>query len=744
MRKKLISAVIFLAIAFGISRGSFAAEIKKGIENFPESYRPYLQALKEKHPNWEFSALYTEFDFEHVISNEYRNSSNLVPIEYNDRWKCTDPDLYNIQIDRGWVNASRQAVEYTMDPRNFLNEVRVFQFEKLSYDTAVHTKAGVEKILYGTEFYQRKASYRTADGYPITMDKTYADLLWEAAIYSGVSPYHLASRMRQELGAFVSHDSISGTVSGYEGLYNFYNIGATSSSEVLGAIKNGLSFARDGKGASEAEKQNLLLPWNNPERAIKGGAVFIGKSYISVGQNTLYLQKFSVNDSHPENLFWHQYMTNCLAPYNESIGIYKAYQNNQMLDSSIGFLIPVYENMQPIMTESPDIVSSDFENDATSMYANVSTVLNIRTGPGTNYEILTSIPKDTVVTRIKKGIQQGETWDKIQLTNGMIGYVFASYLKEVPTPTITKIELSVENEVMQKGSTQAVQVKIEPEGTEEKLVWESSNENVICVDQEGRITAVGNGKAEVIAKTLSGNVEGRTSITVYTAPYDIVLSKETATLLLGKTFQLVGNVLPEEASQTQINWHSENETIATVSEDGLIEAKQVGTTNIVASIGTIEKKCEITVVEFKPEWNLSFNESLTVTGNEISGLPWENITVSNVQALITSNLQMKFVNNVGIILTENDKIGTGSELIISTEEGSEIYRYEFLLYGDLNGDGAIDALDVLVLQKHILETKLLQGIYLKAGNLSKNGNTPSALDGLKLQKHILEIKTIEQ
>lgn len=651
---------------------------------------------------------------------------------------------YNVEIDKGWVNASRRAVEYTMDPRNFLNEVRIFQFEKLSYDTSIHTKAGVEKILYGTEFYQRKVSYKTADGYPILMDRTYSDLIWDAAIYSGVSPYHLASRIKQELGAFISHSSISGTVSGYEGLYNFYNIGATSSSEPLGAVKNGLAFARDGKGLSETEKQNLFLPWNNPERAIKGGAVFIGKSYINVGQNTLYLQKFAVNNNYPENLFWHQYMTNCLAPYSESVGIYKAYQSNGVLDSSIGFLIPVYENMPEVMTDSPDIKDSDFENDNTSMYANVTTTLNIRTGPGTGYEILTAIPKDTVVTRIKKGIQSEETWDKVKLSNGMVGYVFASYLKEVPTPTITNIELSVENDIMQKGTKQAVTIRITPEDVQDKIIWESSDENVLSVDEEGVVTAIGNGEADIIAKTMEGSVEGRVTISVFTPAYDIVLSKENISIISGSTFQLVGNVLPEDASQTLITWTSENVDIATVSEDGLIEAKQVGTTNIVASVGNIQKKCQVTVIELSTEWRVEFDEELNVTGNEISGLSQEDITVSNIQSLISTNLQMIFINNNGETLALDSNIGTGSKLILSTEDGTEVYEYEFLLYGDLNGDGVINALDALVLQKHILETKLLEGIYLKAGNLSKNGNPPSALDGLKLQKHILEIKMIEQ
>lgn len=373
MKTKILKIIVFLFLCLCFLQVKSIASVKKeGIENFPQSYRPYLYELKKKHPNWEFTALYTGFDFNYVISQEYRNDKNLVPLSYSDNWKCTDKDKYNIEIDKGWVNASESAVRYTMDPRNFLNDVRIFQFEKLSYDPNTNTKEGVEKILYGTEFYKRTVSYRTSTGATINTGSTYSDLIWNSAIYSGVSPYHLASRIKQEVGPFISHASISGTVAGFEGLYNFYNIGATSSTEPLGAIKNGLQFAKDGKGASEQVKANLFIPWDTPERAIKGGAVFIGSSYIKIGQNTLYLQKFDVNDDRGDDLFWHQYMTNCLAPYSESQGIYKAYESNGMLDSSIGFLIPVYENMPEYAQDSPNIWDSDYEADNTKMYPNVT------------------------------------------------------------------------------------------------------------------------------------------------------------------------------------------------------------------------------------------------------------------------------------------------------------------------------------------------------------------------------------
>ena len=150
------------------------------------------------------------------------------------------------------------------------------------------------------------------------MNSKYSDLILLAGKHQKFLLNHLASRIKQEVGPFLSHSSISGRVAGFEGLYNFYNIGATSSSEPMGAIKNGLRYARDGKGASEATKAKYLIPWNNKEKAITGGGIFIGSSYINVGQDTLYLQKFHVTSNTGGELFWHQYMTNIQDPTNQA------------------------------------------------------------------------------------------------------------------------------------------------------------------------------------------------------------------------------------------------------------------------------------------------------------------------------------------------------------------------------------------------------------------------------------------
>ncbi len=746
MRKRLFHIVFFLLIFIIINMGNTAQASTKlnGIENFPDSYKPYLYELKKRYPNWEFTALYTGIDWNTAVSNEYANDKNLVPKSYSNDWKCLIHGKYNVDIDLGWVNASKQAIEYVMDPRNFLNEVRIFQFEKLTYDENVNSESGVDKILYGTEFYNKLVSYRESNGNLINTSDTYAHLIMNAGVYSGVSPYHLAARIKQEVGPFLSHSSISGQIEGYEGLYNFYNIGATSSAEVLGAIKNGLKYARNGDGSlSNEEMQNQLIPWNTPERAIKGGAVFIGKSYILSGQNCLYLQKFDVNNDRSSSLFWHQYMTNCLAPYSESKSIFNGYNSSNMLNSSIGFVIPVYENMPSQPVSSPNISANDFVDDNTKVFANVSTNLNVRSGPGTSYEVLISIPKDQTFTRIGRGIQNGERWDKILLDNGMIGYVFQSYVAEVPAPKISSIKLSVNNNILNVGDKEIINIIVEPSDVTDEIVWTSTANSVANV-QNGEVTALSSGNVTITAATVDGSVYDSIDFVVKVPAQSISLDVNNLQLIKGSNMKLNAYVLPPDASNKELIWSSEDQNIATVTQNGEITAISEGETviNVKLNDEDITEECRVKVIDISDNFYFNLDESITLNGDEISSITSNN--VAKFKELVDTNLKMEFYDSKGNLLDDDSMIGTGYRLCLRDDDGNEIYNYYFIIYGDVNGDSLINSLDVLVLQKYILEMKNLDELYLKAGNISKNGELPSSLDVLKIQKHILEIKNIEQ
>ena len=665
-----------------------------------------------------------------------------------------------------------------MDPRNFLNEVRIFQFEGLSYVENSNQLNTIEKILYGTEFYNTKVSYINTQGQTINMTEKYADLILSAAQTSKVSSYHLASRIKQEVGPFLSHSSISGKVPGYEALYNFYNIGATSSSEPMGAIINGLKYARDGHGASSETRTKYLIPWNTKERAITGGGIFIGSSYINIGQDTIYLQKFHVVDNRGGELFWHQYMTNVLAPYSESNIIYKGYVNSNLLDTDMTFVIPIYNNMPKLPCKRPSILDKDYVQDNTKVYADVTNTLNIRSGPSTTYETITTVTSKDIMTRIEKGVQNGELWDRVVLENGIVGYAFQSYLKELPAVQINKINLSLDKTTINKNESEKLKIEILPEeAKDQKITFSSSNPNIISVDQSGNIFGVSSGEATITA-TAENGVKGSITLNVYSKVEEIKLDIENLTLQEGESYNLKATIYPEDATNKNITFDSENNDIATVDQSGKITAIKEGTTKITVtsqdsqnaqndqnnqsekntknnviqqsdSNNLIQKSVEVKVIKKLTEDELKFDESLTIQGNIISGFDHNNMTAENIKNYITTIYEIKIENYKGETIENNQLVGTGAKIkIIKTTQTNNttetLAEYTVVLYGDVNGDGKINSVDLLVLQRHILEIQTIDEIFQKAGNINKNGKKPTSVDLLLIQRHILGLQIINQ
>ncbi|MDD7403234.1 MAG: SH3 domain-containing protein [Butyribacter sp.] len=326
----------------GMTDAEFSKKLTE--DGFPSSYITKLTALHKQYPNWKFIPYKTGLDWNTVIQKESVVGLNLLSVNKSYDWKSFADGAYNWKTDKfipydgsTWVTASEKAVKYYMDPRNFLDARGIFQFESLEYQKESHTKAGVEKILNNTPMYNKSYTYTDDSG--AKKSRRYSSTFITAASKSGVSPYHLASRVKQEvvISSTLMSSSVSGKVSGYEGIYNFYNIGANNSTVSGGAVANGLNWAKGGSSKSTT----YLRPWTSPYKSIVGGASYIGKNYINVGQNTLYLQKFNVT---PKNRYSHQYMANIEAPNSEATKTNTAY-GTQKETMTMVFSIPVYENM---------------------------------------------------------------------------------------------------------------------------------------------------------------------------------------------------------------------------------------------------------------------------------------------------------------------------------------------------------------------------------------------------------------
>ncbi len=425
MKKRIFSlilAVLIVLLSFPITafaaNDSFADMLRK--QGFPESYIPALTALHNKYPNWEFEALITNETLSYAVSQERKTHSQQLIEKYsvNDGkgFYCTCPDCYDKNTNKknidgyivkeapNWVSASQSAVEYYMDPRNFLDEKYIFQFEKLDYNSN-QTQDGIETILAGTWMYKSNITYKDKNGKEISYSPAtkYSEAIMEAAKASGLSAYYLASKIVQEVGGSKpTADGANGAIDGYKGIYNYYNIGAytggkdglywasldgkgakyftntdsvklrkgpSTSTEILATLPRATAVTKLGETTKQSDGyvwynvsltlngksyigyirsdligDNYNRPWTDPYKSIINGAQYIADSFGKT-QNTGYLQKFNVNPASSDR-HSHEYMANVSAATTEAYKTYTAFKGTNALSGKTTFIIPVYKDMQ--------------------------------------------------------------------------------------------------------------------------------------------------------------------------------------------------------------------------------------------------------------------------------------------------------------------------------------------------------------------------------------------------------------
>lgn len=335
----------------------FEAYLKQ--QGFPESYWDGLKLLHAMYPEWVFRADHNGFDWNYAVDQESKIGNSLVQSTSKSSWKSTDPKAYNwdtgvwtVYDTGGWVAASREIVAYYMDPRNFLSQNSIFQFLLQSFDANAQNVAGVERLVNGTFL---AATVTDTDGRQIY----YPQVIYDAGRQAGVNPYVLAAMIVQEQGTSGQSQSISGNVPGFEGYFNYYNIGAVAGGGNT-AVKNGLIYA---KGGTSGQGTSNGRPWNSRVRAITGGAQFYADGYVAAGQDTMYLKRFNAQGNNP---FTHRYMTSVWGAYSEGQSLAGGY-SEELRQAPLVFSIPVYENMpsaacaQPTGDGSPDNRLNDLQ-----------------------------------------------------------------------------------------------------------------------------------------------------------------------------------------------------------------------------------------------------------------------------------------------------------------------------------------------------------------------------------------------
>ena len=382
--KRRIEIAVFAAIAIAaicwIAWSIYRSHLIEGFRRdllgrgFPEDYAERLVELQFRHRDWVFEPVQiSDLTWDRIVEKELTPSWNLVPAGKSYAAYCAkNAKAYD---SGAWYQASREAIAYFMDPRNWLDEREIFMFETLQFDEKAQTPEAVERTLSKT--FMANAKCGGAKG-------TFAELLVDVGRRLKVSPVFLAGRLASEqgLGTPQSFGTIGDYLVGlstnaaakvgdadiwgrrftrggaatkkvvakgaaaYNGYYNFFNFRAYG----LGLFE--IKYNAWVEATADETRAKYLGPWDTQAKAIEGGSMKIKERYIDTHRHTRYFQKFSVLPAAGE-FRWKQYMQNILAPLTEARNTAKAYEAAGACDAPYRFLIPVYIAMPRKVSSNP-------------------------------------------------------------------------------------------------------------------------------------------------------------------------------------------------------------------------------------------------------------------------------------------------------------------------------------------------------------------------------------------------------
>ena len=598
-------ALLIYLFATNISHAAYTSYDINGIDEskYP-GYKALLQQIQSQYPNWKIKLLYTGLDWNYVIENERTghgtSPKSLIYDTYDEAWRCHEQGCYGVKYDisKRWYCASKEAIEYMMDPRNSLDASYIFQFQDLS--SSVGDRSAIEKMVQGT----------------FLNTSSYVDAIMEAAQTEGISPFHIVARIKLEQGS-----DGSGAMNGYAyttesgevvTVYNLYNIRVSGNDTQAGLLA----------GAKYAYEQG----WTTPEASIKGGASFLKEDYINVGQTTLYFQKYNVVDS--SNLFSHQYMQNIRAANDEGNIMYQGYRDAGILNSTFEFTIPVYENMPSVACPRPKYVkveSIQTEQEEYTIAVNEPMTISYSYSPSnatnTDFSWTSSNPD---VLRVYwnqiRGLKEGDAEIIIRTSDGSVEKRVKVHVKPKVTEIVPEYEeytIGV-NEVIDINYTYSPSNAINTD-----FSWTASDANILSV-YWNKVRGLKPGTAYVVVKTLDGTVEKRIKITVTddtTSSINVVPEQNTYTILEDEVINIDCTYNPSNLTAEDFSWTASDTSILSVYWNKVRGLKPGTAYVIIKSLdGTYETRIKVVVeedtsIKVTPEKN-----TYTLTENEVTNI----------------------------------------------------------------------------------------------------------------------------
>ena len=192
-------------------------------------------------------------------------------------------------------------------------------------------------------------------------------------------------------------------------------------------------------------------------------------------------------------------------------------------------------------------------------------------------------------------------------TNGHEVIVNGGTLKGENIPTegvvykVTEVKLDKDSLTLDVGGSENLAATITPSNaTNKNVTWSSDNQNVATVEN-GKVTAVGAGKATITVTAEDGNKTATCAVTVNPISVTgVTLDQSALPISVGGSAELKANVTPENATNKTVTWSSDNTAVATVDASGKVTAVAPGTATITVTTADGGKTANCTVTVTQP------------------------------------------------------------------------------------------------------------------------------------------------
>ncbi|MDD3048885.1 MAG: SH3 domain-containing protein [Bacilli bacterium] len=469
-------------------------------------------------------------------------------------------------------------------------------------------------------------------------------------------------------------------------------------------------------------------PWTTPKKSILGGALFKSSDYVTLGQYTSYLIKFNVNPNSAYSVYTHQYMTNVRAVSFEATTSFNAYLENNLLNYPLTFTIPLYTGMpaeaSPYPGSTSNITGQDIVTDT-----DFEAKLDVQGFPE-SYKKKLRLLHNAYPNWIFESLQTGLDWTASVSAEHPNSYVDGTDLALREIPNVLR-----EYPAWYQANRQTVEYYMDPRNflydgkilMFEKLAYSDFYTEAI------------------VQSSLTGTFMAGTS-TLDSQTYASIFVEAGKAANISPIY-LVSQAIQEVGVTGSMATTGEQFTYNGVTYKGLYNFFNIGayssaTSPVRAGLVWANGGATSTIVTgdstTTTEEQYLNTLGLRKTNGFVTGVPF-GITVNSITDKITdTNVTATVTNAAGETLSDEAKITTGSRVTITNS--TDTYTNTIVIYGDINGDGGINAIDLLYMRKHLSNIQLLTGFNLQAAKIAKNADA-SAVDLLYLRRFLMDSNT---